>query len=165
MTSQQYERWTAPLRARPKLTRGLVSANKILTYLCYVLYPCLLVILLLTRSPLLLRSFLTPAISFVLLSLVRKKINCPRPYETLDITPLIHKNTKGKSFPSRHVFSVFVIAGTWFAYCPVVGIILGVIGLSMAVVRVLGGVHYPRDVAAGAAAGIVSCVIGFVLIP
>ena len=34
----------------------------------------------------------------------------PRPYQTWAIQPLIKKDSLGKSFPSRHVFSATVIA-------------------------------------------------------
>ena len=51
---------------------------------------------------------------FVGLSVVRKIINAPRPYEKFDMPPVLEKDTKGKSFPSRHVFSVFIIAMTIF---------------------------------------------------
>ncbi len=70
----------------------------------------------------------------------------------------------GESFPSRHVFSVFVIAMAFYYTCVPVGVVLTVFGVLMAAVRVAGGVHFPRDVAAGAAVGIVSGVLGFFVI-
>ena len=50
-----------------------------------------------------------PGISFVAVSIFRKCYNAKRPYEIYDFKPLIPKDTIGKSFPSRHVFSIFVI--------------------------------------------------------
>lgn len=99
-------------------------------------------------------TILVPAVSFLLLTLLRKKINAPRPYELFEFKPLLKKDTKGKSFPSRHVFSGFVIAGTiWWQY-PAVSVVLFAMGAVLAVLRVLSGVHFPKDVLAGAICGI-----------
>ena len=73
----------------------------------------------------------------------------------------IEKDTAGKSFPSRHVFSVFIIAATIFYVHPSAGILLGLLGVVLAVLRVIGGVHEPRDVIAGALAGILCGVLGY----
>ena len=77
----------------------------------------------------------------------------------MNITPMIRKDTKGHSFPSRHVFSVFVIAATLGCQHPPLGALLGVIGLLICINRVLGGVHFPKDVLVGMALGIL-CGLG-----
>lgn len=163
MTASQYNHWTKPFKEHQGLTKALLLLNKILTYLCYVLYPLLLILQFVTKNNLWIRSLLTAGVSFLVVSLFRGIYNSPRPYEALEISPLINKATKGKSFPSRHVFSVFVIAMCWFFYQPVVGILLLAAGLLMACVRVIGGVHYPIDVVVGAFAGIVSGILGFLV--
>lgn len=154
MTGAGYERLTRPLRERPWLLRLVLGLNRGLTYLGYALYPLLLVLVLVTRQADFWRFLLVPGISFALLTLVRARIDEPRPYEVLNIDPLIHKDTRGKSFPSRHVFSIFVIAMAWLAYLPPVGATLLVLSALMAFVRVVGGVHWPHDVIAGALCGI-----------
>lgn len=164
MTSRQYRRISAPFRGEKK-EKVLMLANRIVTRLCYIVYPVLLVVMIFLRDWRVLRAFLVPAISFVLVTLVRSAINAPRPYEKLDIEPLIKKNTKGKSMPSRHTFSVFVIAMTFLWLLPPAGVVLLVLGVLLAAVRVVGGVHYPRDVIVGALAGIVSGLIGYWVIP
>lgn len=164
MTKNQYDAWTKPYRENMKLTQIILLGNKILTYICYVLFPILIGVLYFTKNILWLRCLLTAGISFVFVSVFRKIYNKKRPYEKLSIEPLIKKDTKGKSFPSRHVFSVFVIAICWFCYCPVIGVILLVIGVLMAYIRVIGGVHYPIDVLAGAIIGILSGLIGIYFI-
>ena len=78
--------------------------------------------------------------------------------------PVIEKDTSGKSFPSRHVFSVFIIAMTIFYQHSGPGVILGLVGVGLAAIRVVGGVHEPKDVIVGALAGILCGVIGFYLI-
>lgn len=164
MTVQDYENWTAALRRHPQLTHTLLLLNKIVTRLVYALYPLLLVYLAFQRDSRLLRVVLVPAISFILLSLFRSHVNAPRPYEALAIQPLIHKDTKGHSFPSRHVFSVTIIAWAYGYIVPWSGIVLTVLAVLMAYIRVLGGVHFPRDVAAGLSIGEVCGIIGFLLI-
>lgn len=165
MTEESYARWSAPLRARPAATHTLLAVNKLLTYAGYVAYPLLLVLLAVQESPLLARCVVVPAALFAAVSAFRRAVNAPRPYEALDIVPLISKNTRGKSFPSRHTFSFFTIAAAWWLYAPVVGCVLMIAGAALGVVRVLGGVHFPRDVAAGATSALVLSFAGYALIP
>ena len=61
----------------------------------YLVYPLMLIYLFCKQPNRLIAFILIPAISFVLVSVVRKLLNAPRPYETWNITPLILKNTKG----------------------------------------------------------------------
>ena len=100
------------------------------------------------------QEVLVPAVGFIAVSALRVVVGEPRPYESLDIEPLIQKDTSRRSFPSRHVFSAFVIAMAWLAWCVPVGVALLVASAILAVVRVLGGVHWPRDVVAGALMGV-----------
>ena len=167
MNEDSYNRMLTVLRARPQATRVLLSANRLLTAAGYLLYPLLLVLLALQARDLLLRGILVPAVSFVLLSAFRRIRNAPRPYERYGIDPLIHKETRGKSFPSRHTFCMFLIASSWLLlHVNVwVGGLLMVAGAAMGTVRVLCGIHFPRDVIVGALAGIACAVIGYLLIP
>ena len=137
--------------------------NKFITVLVYCTYPLVLALLIFTHDVRFWRVLLTPAISFVLVSLVRQYIDAPRPYEVSDFVPIINKKTKGKSFPSRHVFSVFVIATTLYYIFKPLGIILMLAGVLLAILRVIGGVHFPKDVVVGAIIGILSGVLGFYL--
>lgn len=154
MNADQYRRWTAPLRSQSDAVHVVAMANNALTLAFYLMYPILVVFLAATASPRLVPCIVVPALSFVLVSVFRTVFDAPRPYESLDIEPLIRKDTKGKSFPSRHVFSTFVIALCWFSVSAPLGAALAVLGAAMAVVRVIGGVHFPRDVIAGALIGI-----------
>ena len=127
----------------------------------FVLYPAFLLLLFLEGSAFFLRALLVPAVSFAAVTLFRRIFNAPRPYEKFGLSPAIEKDTAGKSFPSRHVFSVFIIAATIFYVHPSAGILLGLLGVVLAVLRVIGGVHEPRDVIAGALAGILCGVLGY----
>lgn len=155
MTREQYQRWSAPFRS-PGGERWLNRVNFLLTRLCYLAYPLCLLALAVRRDSRALPALAVPAVSFALVSVFRHCRNAPRPYELLDIQPLIHKDTRGRSFPSRHVFSVFVIAMTFLWLCPPAGAAFGAVGVLLAVCRVIGGVHFPRDVIAGAAFGVLA---------
>ena len=111
-----------------------------------------------------LRLVLTCGVPFVLLSAARHALNLPRPFEVYDLEPLLPRETPGRSFPSRHVFSIFVI-GTCFCYLePWIGGTLIGLGAVLGALRVLSAVHFERDVIVGAAVGILSGIIGFGLI-
>lgn len=102
-----------------------------------------------------------PASGFVILSLLRKKINAPRPYEKWDIKPLLDRDSPGQSMPSRHVFSATIISMACLHASLSLGIILLVLSALLGLVRVLGGVHYPKDVVVGYIYGLVWGVIFF----
>lgn len=165
MDADQYRAISQPFRANERALRVLLALNKGLKYLCYVLYPVLLILVALQEPQLLLKEILVPAVLFVAVSAFRYLYNEPRPYETLAINPLIHKSTKGKSMPSRHIFSVFMIAMCWLAYVPWVGVVLLLAGALMGVLRVVGGVHYPRDVIVGAAVAVIGGFVGLWWLP
>ena len=120
--------------------------------------------LFLEKDPWFFRALLVPAISFALLTVIRRILNVPRPYEKFGIPPVIEKDTEGRSFPSRHVFSVFIIAMTIFYAHPGPGIVLGLLGVFLGVIRVIAGVHEPKDVIVGAVAGIVCGLVGYYMI-
>ena len=95
-----------------------------------------------------------PASGFVILSFLRKKINAPRPYEEWDIKPLLDRDSPGQSMPSRHVFSATIISMACLHASLSVGVILLVLSAFLGLVRVLGGVHYPKDVVVGYICGL-----------
>lgn len=154
MQREFYEKLSKPFRESEQKKRWLLRANKVLTGLVYLIYPAMLLYLAMMRDSRFLRVLLIPAAGFVLLSLFRKICNAKRPYEVWEIIPLIPKDTKGNSFPSRHVFSTYLIAmAAWYLWPPL-GMLLCAMGIFLAAVRVIGQVHFVRDVAAGAAIGI-----------
>ena len=156
LSQAQYERLFAPWLKRSWGCRVLSVANVVCASVFYIAYPICILLLWMAKDPRLTKALLVPAISFVLLSVIRKLINRPRPYETWGFTPILKKESKGASFPSRHIFSAFMIAAT-LAYITPWGSLSFVPAVLLATVRVIGGVHYPSDVTAGAIfAGIVS---------
>ena len=157
---QFYEQLTGRIRESGAACSALRAAGRAATGVMYAAYP-LLLFLLYRRGAgrALLSAILVPGLSFVLLTLVRARIDRPRPYETWPIRPLIHKDTRGKSMPSRHVFSSAVIAMAWFLVSAPAGAALLAVTVAAAWIRVAGGVHYPSDVAAGYLAGVAAGLI------
>lgn len=152
-----YQQLTGRIRESGAACFLLRTAGKAATGIMYAAYPILLARLAVEGACRdLLFSVLIPGAGFVLLTLVRAKINRPRPYETWDIRPLIHKDTKGNSMPSRHVFSSAVIAMAWMSVCPPAGVFFLILTAAAALIRVLGGVHYPSDVTVGFLTGVLT---------
>ena len=165
MTREQFERLQKPFLARPALLRALRGADKAITALVYFAYPALLAALLFSRDGRFLRCVLVPGVSFVAVSTLRRALNFPRPFAKLGFSPLLQKDKPGESFPSRHVFSVFAIAFAFYYTFAPAGVVLTVLGVLLAVIRVVGGVHFPRDVVCGAGLGAACGAIGFFLVP
>ena len=149
----RWERRTAWLRARPGRVKALRAANKALTVLFYGAYAILLAIVAFTHPWRIIPLVLVPGAAFVAVSLFRRRFNAPRPYECTAVQPLLFREGSGQSFPSRHTFSAFAIATSWFAVSVPVAVVLFGCAAAVGVLRLLGGVHFSRDVLAGAAAG------------
>ena len=116
---------------------------------------------LLAESPIcLIETLIITGVPFVALTVMRLVINAPRPYELLEFYEKKPKNKSGRSFPSRHVFSVFVIGTVMIPTSAFLGAALLVLGAALGAMRVLLGVHFIRDVVAGALVGVLSGVIG-----
>lgn len=163
---ERYEAMTCAFRDNLDAVLWLSWANRVLTAIGYVAYPLLLVLVAIGGAWTDLAKFVfVPAIGFVALSVFRKLCNAPRPYEAFAIDPLIQKDTIGRSFPSRHTFSMMMIACSWLAWNLPAGIVLGLCACVMACIRVIGGAHFPRDVVAGALFAILCAFVGYVLIP
>lgn len=149
-----YQQLTGRVRESGAACFLLRTAGKTATGIMYLAYPILLILLGIRGDyRILLWTIFVPGAAFAVLTAVRAKINRPRPYETWDIDPLIHKDTKGNSMPSRHVFSSAVISMAWLRILPPVGAVLLLISAAAALIRVIGGVHYPSDVMIGFLAG------------
>lgn len=136
------------------------------------------------QPALLVAYIVIPALSFFVGTALRSLINAPRPAETLDVRPLLsddaatntttntttdttHASAKrGKSFPGKHAFSAWSIAGisvcmALFANAQYADIMLVfalvecINALVICAVRVLGVVHMIQDVIAGFALALV----------
>lgn len=155
MTAEQYERWSAWWRAHEGALKALLAVNRGLRYLGYLMYPLLLVLVAIFDLPSLPKLVVVPLLGFLVVSGFRAAFDAPRPYELLDMDPLIKKATVGQSIPSRHLFSMAMIAMCWLYWCAPVGVVLLLLCAVMGYIRVVGGVHFPRDVIAGALGGVI----------
>lgn len=150
---QRYEQWAAPLRGRLGVVRALNIVNRGIVVVFYGAFALLLGWACVSDPWRLAPLIGVTAVGFVAVSFFRRRFNAPRPYECCAIAPLIARDGAGKSFPSRHAFSAFAIAASWFAASAPIAVVLLVAAGALAVCRVLGGVHFPRDVVAGAFIG------------
>lgn len=142
------------IKKYPALVKVIIFLNQTITTIVYLSYPFVLIKLGLQKHFFMKWMLGVPFISFVVLTLFRKKINAPRPYEVFQYEPILKKEKKGESFPSRHVFSIFVIASGIFFIYPFYGLFLLGLGMILAFCRYLGGVHFFRDVFVGASFGV-----------
>ena len=150
-----YQQLTAPFRSCPRIVKGMTYFNRGMTVFMPLVYGLVLIDAFLTEGwKGLLAFFLLPAIGFGLLSAIRKRLNQARPYEKWAIQPLLAKDTSGKSMPSRHVFSATVISMCLLYFFWLPGLICLLLSAGLALVRVIGGVHYPKDVVIGYLCGI-----------
>ena len=104
-------------------------------------------------------------IPFIAVTLLRRAINAACPYEVYsDIFDTVPKQRRGESFPSRHAYSAFAIAVCTFPVSVALGCVLALLAVLICISRVLLGIHFLRDVATGALIGIISQVIGLLII-
>lgn len=142
-------------RRAAKAAPALEWTNRLITWGVYAWFTGWMIWLFLFYRHAFWPAFFTMGVSFVLVSVFRRIFNAPRPYEVFSVPPLMRKDTHGQSFPSRHVFSIFIIAAVTYWLYPLPGAILFAAGVVLAFVRVVTGVHFLRDVAAGAVCGLV----------
>ena len=162
MTKAQFEAAGAWFRAKPERLTALKIADHFCVGCAMAAFAYGVLISPGLRDPkLTLRLVLTCGIPFVLLSCARRLLDRPRPFEVYDLEPLLPRESRGKSTPSRHVFSICVIGTSFLFLTPQIGVGLLALAVPLAVLRVAAAVHFPHDVIAGAAIGVLAAVIGF----
>ncbi len=149
---------------KKRLTLALRIASHTASAICALLF-----FLTLIRSALLsplsaLGFSLIIGAGYVTVSIARRLINIPRPYEVYDFYSTPPKARAGLSFPSRHTFLVFAVAVGSFPLFPIVSAVLFLFGIILAVARVLLGIHFIRDVIAGALLGALSSLLGLLIL-
>ena len=164
---KNYQEWydhiASKIENKPIFLRLLRTFNRFMTVVMPMIYLTLLAITYLQQGlgkQVGIYLFI-PASGFVILSFLRKKINAPRPYEVWEIVPLLDRDSPGQSMPSRHVFSATIISMACLHASLSVGVILLVFSALLGLVRVLGRVHFPKDVVIGYICGLVWGVIFF----
>ena len=100
-----------------------------------------------TGHPLLLRTIIKPLLAFVIVTVFRKIVNRPRPYDVYDIEA-VESHKHGQSFPSRHSVSALIIALSCLAVNQTVGMIIMCFALVVVMTRLLGCLHFVSDIVA-----------------
>lgn len=156
MTKERYERTVRFFTKNKTANLLLRIIYMVLPLSMFIAYPFMLIIefFILGFCKTWLELALIPLGTLILVSVLRVVINEQRPYEKYGIPSVFEKDTVGKSMPSRHTASAFVIAMTFFYGNKTVGIVGLVFALLIELSRILAGAHYIRDVVAGAAIGI-----------
>ncbi|MBQ9000884.1 MAG: phosphatase PAP2 family protein [Eggerthellaceae bacterium] len=159
-----YKKVSAPFHAAGA-RRALDVLDRGLVILIAIAYIAVLVWLATAGDARFWKALLVPAVTFALVTAIRTALDRPRPYALYDIDPILVKERQGKSFPSRHVSSAVIIAcallwinAAWGAPALVA---CGVV----ATTRIIGGVHFPRDVIAAIAIAAACALVGFLVIP
>lgn len=162
MTEERYQKILMKIRSHEDLADGIARTMRIITHGTVTAFIAMLVALLLNRQYReMYQALLVCGISFIVVSVVRKWIGAKRPYEIYAIEPLEPKESSGNSFPSRHVFSIFIIAMTFLKLNVILGIVFLILGVALAVLRVISGLHFPRDVISGAVIGVLTGLLGY----
>lgn len=152
---KNYQEWydhiAGKIENKPIFLRLLRAFNRFMTVVMPIVYLILLTTTYLQEGlgKQVWIYLIVPASGFVILSLFRKKINAPRPYEEWDIKPLLDRDSPGQSMPSRHVFSATIISMACLHASLTMGMICLTLSAFLGLVRVLGGVHFPKDVVVG----------------
>ena len=164
---KNYQEWydhiAGKIENRPIFLRLLRTFNRFMTVVMPIVYLTLLTTIYFREGfgkQVLIYVFI-PASGFVILSFLRKKINAPRPYEVWEIIPLLDRYSPGQSMPSRHVFSATIISMACLHASLTMGMICLTLSALLGLVRVLGGVHFPKDVLVGYICALVWGVIFF----
>ena len=107
------------------------------------------------------------AVPFVLVSSLRVIVSSPRPYEVYDLSEFTNElphYKRGESFPSRHVFSAFLIGVLALKFVVPLGIVTMALGSVLAFLRVSLGIHFIKDVAAGMLIGVLTGLVGMMIL-
>lgn len=149
--------WNVRLFTKYKAARYILRfVYKLLPLVMLVAYPMLLVHVYFTDLQSLPKLVLVPMHVFLGVTLLRVIIDEQRPYERFDTPSVFGKTTKGKSFPSRHTASAFIIAMAFMYVDFWWGMLAMLIALLIELSRIMAGAHYIHDVLAGMAISIVA---------
>lgn len=130
------------------LDKICISITKITPYLTALIYAITLFILFINHSSKLMMTIIKPLSSFLIVTIIRKLYNRPRPCVTFNIEPLVDHKTD-ESFPSRHTVSAFAIAFALLNISTPLGIIALIIACFVGLSRIICGVHFISDVLCG----------------
>ncbi len=157
---ERKERWLRAVYENETLAEGLMVASIFISLVSVYAVGYMLVESFMSSAMQALRLAVSLCVPFVLVSVVRALVRAPRPYEVYDFYEKKPHRAKGKSFPSRHAFSAFAIAVAMLAFDLTFGFLLLGLAVALCVCRYFLGIHFARDLWAGALIGVLSSVLG-----
>ena len=154
----------------PARSKRIAALCRLFPFSLFLLYTCVLFRLTIGWPVLpLLFFWLVPAVGFLAVTLLRKAISSPRPFERFGFSPLI-EHESGSSFPSRHTACAFLIscALLYLSRMGAFPIFLVVLSFCLACLtalsRLLAGIHFLRDLVCGALLALLISWLGFAVI-
>lgn len=103
----------------------------------------------------------------LMVHILKQSLDVPRPPRVLDAESfiLIGRKRGAHAFPSGHTATIFGFAGVWVFRLKKINVsfVLLVLAILVGLSRIAVGVHWPADVAAGAAIGWISAYAGILL--
>lgn len=124
-------------------------ASRFCPYMVAIFYSLFLLKIFLNNSGNMLILTSGPIAVLIITIILRVIINRKRPSEKYDLIPIDGSRKKGRSFPSIHVALSVSIALAVLHYGPNMGLLLSTLAGTITIVRLLSGVHYITDIAAG----------------
>lgn len=129
------------------LVKPVVTIAQISPYLIAGIYALSVIYTVFFVRELFINVLIRPLCAFIIVTIIRKIYDRPRPCITMHLTPLIGHKT-GESFPSRHTVSAFSIALALFHLALPLGSLAMVIAVIVGLTRVICGLHHISDVIA-----------------
>lgn len=146
-----------------KSEKRLKAVKLIYEYLPYAIgyyYLAAAFFLFFTGNLKIIRFTAVPAMLFLLVTAFRCIVSTKRPYEVYNITPIMKKDKIGKSMPSRHTACAFAIAMAFMHLNVIAGLLMMILAAAVGLSRVLCGVHFIKDVIAGAIVAVIFDFLG-----
>ena len=140
-----------------------------LTFLGDTMTACAIMLLFIRKRPDLIWSgIIATLIATLIVNIIKSYFDIPRPPATIDrnlifiVGPSLYRH----SFPSGHTVTIFALTGILMFYFRSLLSRLGMILLAflVGISRIAVGVHWPADVLAGAALGIVCATTGVFIV-
>ncbi len=149
-----YQKMFVSLHHSPILKKVILIMNHYFPYILFFIYPVVLIYLFFNNQQLFLPTLIKPMFAFIFVSVFRKVINRPRPYEIMDIDPL-KRHKSGESFPSRHAMSAMIISLMCLDVHMTLGIGCLIVAIFICLSRILTGAHFISDVLASVVIAII----------
>lgn len=130
-------------------------------YLPYVLAAVLLLFLLKDFKKYfrpIIEAFIAAGLGSIVVVIIRFFCYQPRPFQLEQVSPLFN-HSAGSGFPSLHTTFFFGLSAVILLYNKKLGSVFFVASFLMALSRIFCGLHWPSDILAGVALGILSALL------